>query len=375
MQAVYSDQVEDIDARAGQLEHVARRSRLISRMRSMLGPIFALAGVHPPQRSMLWTLRGALALRAGLASKPDVVVATAPPMVALLATRIGLIGSDVPFVADMRDLWAGNPVLDRGGPLLPWLERLIFARAARVILPTAECLESIRARHPDLEDRFQLITNGFEPELLEMRAPLEFSHRPLTILHSGVLTVNRPLTSLLQALDCDRLRSNFRLCLHGYLAPEIEDQLSHAPAGLDIEVVPPSDWTDAVKRIAASDVTLVSQTKAAGDDLAVVSKVYEYLAIGKPVLCLTDGGGTEAILRRLGAGEFCARLDDQDGITSALVRLLEEPPPPPVSVERIALYDRAHIARTMADSLLAVIESHPLRTDGEPSGDGAKATL
>jgi hypothetical protein len=80
------------------------------------------------------------------------------------------------------------------------------------------------------------------------------------------------------------------------------------------------------------------------------------MAIGKPVLCLTDGGGTEAMLKRLGVGEFCARLDDPRAITSALLRLLEEPPPAPVSVEQLAPYDRAHIARTMVDALEDVIK-------------------
>lgn len=359
--AVCADQVDDIDVETHELEHVAPRARLMSRMRSILRPAFNLAGIQPPQRSMLWTIRGALAVRARLGDRPDVVVVTAPPMVALLAARLGLIGSDVPFVADMRDLWAGNPALDRGGPLLPWIERWIFARAELVIVPTAECLESIRGRHPAFEDRFRLIPNGFEPELVALRSSASWSHRPLTILHSGVLTADRPLAPLLKALESDRLRSSFRLCLHGYMAPEIEDELSGAPPGLEVQVLPPSDWTEAIEHIASADVTLVSQSRAAGDHLAVVSKLYEYIAIGKPVLCLTDGGGTEAMLKRLGVGQFCAPLDDPGAITSVLLRMLEEPPPPPVSVECIAPYDRAHIARTMANALGDVIERHPSR--------------
>ena len=308
---------------------------------------------------MLWIIRGTLAVRARLGDRPDVVVATAPPMVALLAARLGLIGSDVPFVVDMRDLWAGNPAFDRGGPLLPWIERWIFARADIIIVCAAECLVNISERHPALKDRFRLIPNGFEPELVALRSRAAWSHRPLTILHSGVLTANRPLTPLLKALDSDRLRSSFRLCLHGYLAPEVEDELNTAPSGVEVQVLPPSDWGEAIEHIAGADVTLVSQARAAGDDLNVVCKVYEYLAIGKPVLCLTDGGGTETMLKRLGVGEFCARLDDQDAITSALLRLLEEPPPPPVAVEQIAPYDRARIARSMVDALGDVIERHP----------------
>jgi hypothetical protein len=80
------------------------------------------------------------------------------------------------------------------------------------------------------------------------------------------------------------------------------------------------------------------------------------MAIGKPVLCLTDGGGTETMLKRLGAGEFCGRLNDRAGITSILLRLLDETPAPPVPLEQLMPYDRAQIARTFATALEHVVK-------------------
>ena len=263
---VCADKPEDVDTKPDQAGHVARRARMMSRLRSLLRPVFALAGIQPPQRSLLWTMRGALAVRRRLRECPDVLVTTAPPMVALLSARLGLIGTDVPFVVDMRDLWAGNPAFDRGGPILPWIERWIFARADLVVVCTAECLESICGRHPALNQRFRLIPNGFEPELVTLRSQASWSHRPLTILHSGVLTAGRPLAPLLNALNSDHLLSNFRLRLHGYVAPEIEKELRAAPAKLDVEVLPASGWREAIELIADADVTLVSQARAAGDE-------------------------------------------------------------------------------------------------------------
>jgi hypothetical protein len=60
------------------------------------------------------------------------------------------------------------------------------------------------------------------------------------------------------------------------------------------------------------------------------------------------------MLKRLGASAFCARLDDHDAIKSALLRLLEEPHDP-VTVEQLAPYDRAHIARAFVDALEEVV--------------------
>jgi hypothetical protein len=159
--AVCADQVDDIDVQKHMSwEHIARRARLMSRMRSILRPAFNLAGIQPPQQSLVVDrcVERSPSERDSV-SCPDVVVATAPPMVALLAARLGLIGSDVPFVADMRDLWAGNPAFDRGGPLLPWIERWIFARAElrhrmRRRVPGEHSAGGIRP----LKDRFRLIT-------------------------------------------------------------------------------------------------------------------------------------------------------------------------------------------------------------------------
>ena len=98
-----------------------------------------------------------------------------------------------------------------------------------------------------------------------------------TILHSGTLTKDRPLEPLLRAL-----RPPLRLVLHGYVAPEIARR-SSGPARTSSSCQP-SGWEDAVRRMADADVALVTQARGAGDETAVAAKVYEYLALGKPVL-------------------------------------------------------------------------------------------
>src|SRR5437764_1412230 len=96
-----------------------------------------------------------------------------------------------------------------------------------------------------------------------------------TILHSGTLTKGRPLAPLLRVL-----RPPLRLVLHGYVVPEILTEVERS--GVEVELVPPSSWEDAVRRIAEADVALVTQARGAGDATAVAAKLYEYLAPGKP---------------------------------------------------------------------------------------------
>jgi glycosyltransferase involved in cell wall biosynthesis len=351
--------------RAGNVEFTAnpRAQTLTSRRATVMGavgratePVFSLAGVRPEAMplSMAWVHRGALGVRRRLrAGTYHLVVATGPPMAGLLAARAGRRGARPPLVVEFRDLWAGNPSFDRRGGLLGAIEAWTLRDAAAIVACTPEAADDLRRRHPAHADRVREISNGFEPELLERRngTPLPPSGEPLTILHSGTLVAGRPLTPLLRLLAREPWRETFRLVLHGYLTPPIANQVREFGVAARIEVLPPSDWADAVARIAGSDVGLVTQARGAGDATAVASKVYEYLALGKPVLCLSDGGATEALLRRLGADELCARLDDERSIVQALERLRDRRVTPPLDPAALAPYDRHALASQMAHLL------------------------
>jgi hypothetical protein len=342
---------------------VAVRARVMSWLRRGMSPIFALIGIRPRALplSTAWIVRGNIEARRRVNRAPyDAVLATGPPMVALLVARLALRRGDPPLLVELRDLWAGNPYYDRGGRLLSVLERWVFARADHVVACTPEALADLCSRNPHLAGRVTAITNGFEPAVLELRqGPRPQRHGRMSILHSGGLYLNRPLTPLLRVLEQEPHRSRFRLILHGYLAPETMREIAEAGGASAIEVLPPSDWRDAIRRVSEADVTLITQGRGAGDATAVAAKVYEYLALGKPVLCISDGGATEALLRRLGADSFCARLDDKLSIAAVLKRLHEEPLPPPIAEERLAPYDRTRLAACMEETLSTVCSPTP----------------
>jgi glycosyltransferase involved in cell wall biosynthesis len=336
------------------LRRAALRARVMGRVGRLSDPAFALAGVRPDAMplSMTWVARGARDVRRRLAAGGyDAMLATGPPMVGPIAARLAAGAGAPPLVVELRDLWAGSPAFDRRGGLLGAIERWVFARAAAIVACTPEAVADLRARHPEAAERVAEVPNGFEPELLARRAAPRPHDGPLTILHSGTLSAERPLGPLLRALARPELRDRVRLVLHGHLAPAVREELASADPAIAVEIVPPSPWAEAVDRIAAADATLVTQARGAGDATAVASKVYEYLALGRPVLCLSDGGATEGLLGRLGAGELCARLDDPDGIAVTLARLAAGPLPAPPSEDALARYDRRRIAAALASLL------------------------
>ncbi len=320
------------------------RARVMTVLGRVAGPAFRLLNLRPEALplSTTWIPKGTRQAKERMHEGGyDAVLATGPPFAALVAARRA--ADEVPLVVELRDLWAGNPATDRGSGLLRRLEAWVVSGADAVVVVTDEAAEDVRRRHPGA--RVEVIPNGFEPELLDLRRPA--TGRPQRILHSGTLTADRPLAPLLRMLPPE-----LRLMLHGYVAPQIQNEIEES--GMDVEIVPPSAWEDAISRIAEADVCLVTQAGSAGDATAIAAKVYEYLALGKPVLCLSHGGATEALLRRLSADGLCARLDDERSIEEALERILAGNLPPAVPPEKLAPYARPRLAQRLAELLETV---------------------
>src|SRR5262245_29257832 len=96
----------------GSARKVAARARLMGFLGRVSEPVFGAAGLRPEAvpLSTLWIVNGTRAVRARFRdTRPDVVLATAPPAVAMFAATAGLPKGAPPLVLELRDLWAGNP--------------------------------------------------------------------------------------------------------------------------------------------------------------------------------------------------------------------------------------------------------------------------
>ena len=127
-----------------------------------------------------------------------------------------------------------------------------------------------------------------------------------------------------------------RRALHG--APDVEATSSRR-----------SSWDEAIERVLAADIAVVINAPSAGGDMALPTKLFEALALGRPVLALVSAGqrhGPPARAARPGRGSG-APPDDPAAIAAAIERLLAAPPPP-VPPEALADFDRDRIAERYA---------------------------
>jgi glycosyltransferase involved in cell wall biosynthesis len=310
-----------------------------------------LLGIQPEAfpPNALWSLSGRPAVRRAFdRARPDVVWATCPPPAALFAALAALDGGGVPFVAEMRDLWAGNPYFDAGGTLLTRIEKRAFARASAVVTVTVSCAQRMRGLHPEIASRLEVLPNGYDPALLELRdRPREPGERA-TLVHAGTLYGDRSAVTLLHALARTELASRTRLVLVGVLDPLTEGELRRGQGALEVVVVPPVSWRAAVDRVQAADIAVVINSPGTGGDMAAPSKLYEALALGTPVLALTNPRSeSEQLLERLGHAAGCAPPGDEDAIARTVARMLDAPPPP-VDPAALAPFSRAAVAERVA---------------------------
>jgi len=115
-----------------------------------------------------------------------------------------------------------------------------------------------------------------------------------------------------------------------------------------VEVVGSVEWEEAIVRVVAARIAVVINAPSTGGDMALPNKLFEALALGRPVLALTSpSSDTARLLERLGQDAGVAPPDDPVAIAAAIDRLLTNPPPL-VSPDALGEFDRDRMAERYA---------------------------
>jgi glycosyltransferase involved in cell wall biosynthesis len=270
------------------------------------------------------------------------------------AHRIGLSlrkRSGLPWIADFRDVMTedGYPV----DPLLAreWqaLERETVDHCARAVFTTAGAAALYSQRYPRVNrERFAVIENGYDEQLFAALEPSAqpgqcASHRPLRLVHSGVVYPSeRDPTELFAALhdlrvarkvDANSLRLVLRATGHDRHIGALITQF-----GLNdmVELAPSLPYREALEEMLAADALLLLQ--GANCNRQIPAKLYEYLRSGRPVLGLANGD-TASALKAAGI-DIVVPLESRAAIADALTRFLflvrqgRAPCPSPDAVQR-----------------------------------------
>jgi glycosyltransferase involved in cell wall biosynthesis len=298
-----------------------------------------------------------------------VVIATSPAHAALVA------GGDIarqlgwPLILDYRDPWSAHDWPRwRRGAISQWfarrIERHYIRRSAARVLNTPAMRKSFERFFPRADSRRNhVIPNGFEAASDEL--PPVSVDGPIEIVHAGEIFKGRSLVPVLEAAA--RLATRFpqrpiRVTTFGEL-PENEWARIRA-AGLEghVEVRPRIPFQQLVAELRRAHLLLA----IVGDHMVYSTpyKVYDYMAVGRPILGIAPrGAALFELLADSGAGT-CLEVGDTQGIERALEKfMLGGVEPLRARVDRfrwtnLALQYRNVIEAAAGTDLPAPLQSH-----------------
>ncbi len=281
----------------------------------------------------LWgsVLRGWLAMRKG---SFDLIYSSGPPWTSHLIAHTLSKLSDVPWVADFRDPWARSPWrLGRHKVqkfMAEFLEKAIIQHANFIILNTDWMRREFRHFYKNIaSEKFQWIPNGYEPEDFEaVEQPTSSGEDSFKLVHAGSIYGGRDPVPLLKAwaLFLQRATSHKdRLLLSlvgitGKKSEEIKEIVLKLGLEQHVELIPRVSHQDAIRIMVEADLLLLLQ---GGLSLCVPAKLFEYMALGKPILGLTPAGATADILQLYPLGRI-VNPDDPDEILAGICSFFDE---------------------------------------------------
>jgi glycosyltransferase involved in cell wall biosynthesis len=277
------------------------RGRIRHRQHVLGADVDYLWVLTSPRKTLLTRLGfygsyAAAAIAAGLRiPRPDVILASSPPLPVGVAGAALARRHDAPWVLDVRDVWPDAAVALgelSEGPVVSLAERLerSLYRGADAIVTVNEAFgDQIRAS-AGAGARVEVIANGTTGAWLQAgevppdRGSLGLPREPFIWAYAGNIGLAHGLETAVEAASM--LGEGYLLLIigEGPRREQIESLAARAPRG-SVELRPLMPPADAAKHLRAADALLVSERQ----ERTVASKLYDYGAIGRPVVAACRG--------------------------------------------------------------------------------------
>jgi glycosyltransferase involved in cell wall biosynthesis len=334
-------------------------------------PTWPASVVGWPDELVGW-LPGALyqALRAVRRYRPDVLYTTSSPVTAHVAGMIVQRITGLPWVADFRDPWTRHPHAARQFAVVTRaseaLERSVMSRIDQAVIAD-ESVELLGLT--SLDPRVVIIRNGVDPDDLAECAPVQLPSY-FRLSYVGSLYGSRDGAPVFDALHALARRGvleqgDFELRLVG----DAKVPPTFALGGLPVTRTGYVDHRQALEEMtSASALLLYLPPVTRGSS----GKLFEYLASGRPVLCVARRDNLAyRLVDELGAGP-CVEPHDVEAIERAIERLVAQwrsgtlTVDPIVREETLRRFSRCVLAAQLADVLRKAIHA-----GGGPQGETA----
>jgi glycosyltransferase involved in cell wall biosynthesis len=325
-----------------------------------------------PDPEIGWLPSAVLKGRTMLRGQSDIVFLTSSP-----PDSVHLIGlflkkwTGLPWVADFRDQWTTN-ILHRKKFSSPavyrinqYMEKSVLQSADLVLANTPTNAQNLLDHYQFLSpDKIKVLPNGFEGDPEPDASPAS-TEGPLRLQYNG-MAYRGMLDGFWQGLE--KLKSispssfeQIELRVIGWLNEE--DKHRAESLGLEQRLIHegPVSRRESVNRMKDCDVLLYAVPDQPGGEGWVPSKLYAYLASGKPILSLASGGDATRLVEKAQAG-WPVSPSDATAVARILIKLLDKKRRGVLAVERnlntIKKYNRRALAGCLAEYFKQLMSRH-----------------
>lgn len=268
------------------------------------------------------------------------IVSTSPPVATHYAALELKRRTGLPWIADFRDPYVGNPMRTslRCRLFDSWGERTVLRGADAVIANTDTLGEAMRKRYPNRADDIIVLMNGYDPEEPIAPRPIPTGRTQKVLAHIGALYAGRKpdvivdsLSRLIRSGNLDP--SGVKLDFIGPYDPSLAIGTGTSGELMNMGVMEcpgtklPRE--DANRRMAEADWLLLLDLNHIGATLQIPAKVFDYVRVERPILAFSGSGSpTERLLGQTGLRHEC--LDPElpsDEIDRRVLAFLNSPAP------------------------------------------------
>lgn len=248
-----------------------------------------------PDSRIWWKSKSIRFLNTYLSDHPvDLIISTGPPhSLHLIAERLAEKW-DIPWIVDLRDPMSKLISFQKTHPpahainRYKRIERRILGAASEVIATSSGMKDALEEFD---NEKFHVITNGFDPDDLPSHPQLDPHH--IIMSYAGHMSEHQIPSNLWQALD-QRIESdtNFRalflLKIAGTISPKAQDALmSYSSLWAHTQMIGHIEHDQVLELNASSHIQLLLNFKSSEYTKGVIpGKLFEQIAVRRPILSL-----------------------------------------------------------------------------------------
>lgn len=318
-----------------------------------------------PDARMFWIRHSISYLRKYLKDNPvDAIASTGPPHTCHM---IGLgvhKKTNIPWLADFRDPWTKIDFY-RHLMLSKWADRR-HHRMEKEVVSTASKVAVIS---PNMKKDYEalsgreidLITNGYDGADLSHDKHLPHLDEKFSIVHIGLLNIDRDHDIFWQALselvaENKELAESLLLRFVGKVDVSAHESMEKYKMKDYVELIDYMPHTEVTALQATSQILYLSINNTHGAEGIVTGKIFEYMASGRPILCVGPQQGDAALIVKAANAGKVADFSEKDLLKEHILYFFAQYQRGTLKAEshNIEKYSRKALTGTLAQLLDAI---------------------